>query len=165
MFKGDPVFLLNLSFLCVSVKALKVVILSDWYPELIFTSITSPSMWSRILMKSPLQTIDLGNDEEEGIGQTCHFFFHRILSRSSLECEPVTALQFDGLVRCVVWWIFTAEDWIDLRSDMSLFRITKQSMLSNNTTKWASVPLTVVSLLCLTESGLHYHIFSVCLDF
>lgn len=65
---------------CWSVKALKEVLLSARYPELIFTSITSLSMWSRILMKSALQTIDLSNDEEEGIGQTSHFVFHRILS-------------------------------------------------------------------------------------
>lgn len=32
-------------------------------------------------MKGPLQTIDLSNDEEEGIGQTCLFFFHRIFSK------------------------------------------------------------------------------------
>lgn len=55
-------------------------------------------------MKGPLQTIDLSNDEEEGIGQTCHFF-HMIFSEvpeECEECEPVMVLQFDGLVRCVV---------------------------------------------------------------
>lgn len=51
-------------------KALMVVALSDWYPELIFTSITSPSVWGRILMKGPPQTIDLSNDVGEGMGQT-----------------------------------------------------------------------------------------------
>lgn len=52
-------------------------------------------------MKGSLQTIDLRNDEEEGIGQTHRCFFPRISLRCSLEGEPVTALQFVGLVRCV----------------------------------------------------------------
>lgn len=34
-------------------------------------SISSLSEQGRILMKGPLQTIDLSNDEVEGIGQTC----------------------------------------------------------------------------------------------
>ena len=51
-------------------RALKVVLLPDWYPELIFTSITSLSIQSWISMKGLLQTIDLGNDEEERISQT-----------------------------------------------------------------------------------------------
>lgn len=53
-------------------------------------------------MKGPLQTIDLSNDEEEGqerhTALSCAGFSPRCL----LECEPVTALQFDELVRCVV---------------------------------------------------------------
>lgn len=53
-------------------------------------------------MKGSLQTIDLSNDEEEGIGQTHRCFFHRISLRYLLEGEPVTALRFGGLVRCVV---------------------------------------------------------------
>lgn len=103
-FQGRVFFFFFFGKMCV--RALKEVILTDWYPELIYTSITSPSTWSRILMKGLLQTIDLSNDEEEeGAGQTCLFFFHRIFFFCGAGCRLCPSPQFDGLVKVNLWWV------------------------------------------------------------
>lgn len=88
----------------VLLQALKVVMLPDWYTELIFTFITSLSMWNRPLMKGPLQTIDLSNDEEVGDSSDMPLVLLWDLQWGAVEHEPITAIKSDGPIQTAAWW-------------------------------------------------------------
>lgn len=88
----------------VLLQALKVVMLPEWYTELIFTFITSLSMWNRPLMKGLLQTIDLSNDEEAGDSSDMSLVLLWDLQWGAVEHEPITAIKSDGPIQTAAWW-------------------------------------------------------------